>query len=99
MVLGPWVSLCLLERGVVCQPASQAWNVLKLTPPLTIDDAATARAIDAVVEVRFARRLPSIIIAPRPPHELMRAYVAHPGGDQAWLRLYDGMYSSSLIAL
>ena len=55
--------------------------------------------LDAVVEVRFARRLPSIIITPRPPHELMGAYVAHPGGDQAWIRLYDGMYASSLIAL
>jgi hypothetical protein len=55
--------------------------------------------LDAVVDVRFARRLPSIIITPRPPHELMRAYAAHPGGDRAWRRLYDGMYSSSLIAL
>jgi hypothetical protein len=55
--------------------------------------------LDAVVEVRFARRLPSIIVTPCAPHELMRAYVAHQGGDQAWVRLYDGMYASSLIAL
>jgi hypothetical protein len=55
--------------------------------------------LDAVVEVRFARRLPSIIIAPGSPHELMQAYVVHPGGDRAWRRLYDGMYASSLIAL
>jgi hypothetical protein len=55
--------------------------------------------LDAVVEVRFARRLPSIIVSPRPPHELMHAYAAHPGGDQAWSRLYEGMYASSLIAL
>lgn len=45
-VLGQWLALRLLEAGYVCQPASQAWNVLKLTPPLTIDDAA----IDAFVE-------------------------------------------------
>jgi hypothetical protein len=55
--------------------------------------------LDAVVEVRFARRLPSIIITPYGPHELMRAYAAHPGGAEAWTRLYDGMYGSSLIAL
>jgi len=55
--------------------------------------------LDGVVEVRFARRLPSIIVTPCAPHELMRAYVAHQGGDQAWVRLYDGMYASSLIAL
>lgn len=55
--------------------------------------------LDGVVEVRFARRLPSIIVTPCAPHELMRAYLAHQGGDQAWVRLYDGMYASSLIAL
>lgn len=45
-VLGQWLALRLLEAGYVCQPASQAWNVLKLTPPLTIDDAT----LDAFVE-------------------------------------------------
>jgi putrescine aminotransferase len=44
-VLGQWLAVRLLERGFVCQPASQEWNVLKLTPPLVITDAA----IDALV--------------------------------------------------
>jgi putrescine aminotransferase len=33
---GQWVALRLLERGIICQPASQSWNVLKLEPPLTV---------------------------------------------------------------
>ncbi|MBI4511413.1 MAG: aspartate aminotransferase family protein [Deltaproteobacteria bacterium] len=45
-VLGQWLALRLLEAGYVCQPASQAWNVLKLTPPFTMDEAT----IDAFVE-------------------------------------------------
>lgn len=44
-VLGQWLAVRLLEEGFVCQPASQEWNVLKLTPPLTVDEAA----IDAFV--------------------------------------------------
>jgi putrescine aminotransferase len=38
-VLGQWLSLRLLERGFVCQPASQEWNVLKLTPPLVVGES------------------------------------------------------------
>ena len=33
---GQWLALALLERGLIVQPASQAWNVLRLEPPLTI---------------------------------------------------------------
>ena len=44
-VLGQWLAVRLLERGFVCQPASQEWNVLKLTPPLVV----TNEAIDALV--------------------------------------------------
>lgn len=47
-VLGQWLALRLLEAGYVCQPASQAWNVLKLTPPLTIDDATLDAFVEAV---------------------------------------------------
>jgi len=53
-VLGQWLAVRLLEEGFLCQPASQEWNVLKLTPPLTVDDAAidafvaaTGRVLDA----------------------------------------------------
>jgi putrescine aminotransferase len=44
-IFGQWLSVRLLEQGVVAQPASQQWNVLKLEPPLTVTDAE----IDLVV--------------------------------------------------
>jgi putrescine aminotransferase len=45
---GQWLALALLERGVIMQPASQSWNVLRIEPPLTIDDAQIADAVDAI---------------------------------------------------
>jgi putrescine aminotransferase len=45
-VFGQWAALKLLERQVICQPASQAWNVLRLEPPLTI----TAEQIELLVD-------------------------------------------------
>jgi len=45
-IFGQWLAVRLLEAGVVAQPASQQWNVLKLEPPLTVTDAD----IDAVVD-------------------------------------------------
>lgn len=45
-VLGQWLSVRLLERGFLTQPASQQWDVLKLTPPLSVSEAQ----IDALVE-------------------------------------------------
>lgn len=45
-VLGHWLSVRLLERGFLTQPASQHWDVLKLTPPLTVSKPQ----IDALVE-------------------------------------------------
>lgn len=54
--------------------------------------------LDAVLAERFERRLPSILLTPSAPHQLMQAYAALAGGEQ-WSRLYDGMYSTSLIAL
>jgi putrescine aminotransferase len=45
-VFGQWFALRMLEAGYVCQPASQAWNVVKLTPPLTMD----MHELDAFVE-------------------------------------------------
>jgi putrescine aminotransferase len=50
-VLGQWLAVRLLERGFVCQPASQAWDVLKVEPPLTIADEAIDRFVDAVAEL------------------------------------------------
>jgi putrescine aminotransferase len=51
-VFGQWLSLRLLERGYLCQPASQQWDVLKIEPPLTIAD----ETID-----RFARDLGDLL--------------------------------------
>ena len=45
-IFGQWLAVRLLEDGVVAQPASQQWNVLKLEPPLTVTDTE----IDTVVE-------------------------------------------------
>ena len=51
LVFGQWAALRLLERGILCQPASRKWNVLKLEPPLTIGSSELAAATDAIVEV------------------------------------------------
>jgi putrescine aminotransferase len=50
-VFGQWLALRLLEKGVVAQPASQQWNVLKLEPPLTVTEAEIDRVVDAVVGI------------------------------------------------
>lgn len=47
-VFGQWLALRLLEAGIVAQPASQQWDVLRLEPPLTIDEAGITAIIDAV---------------------------------------------------
>lgn len=48
-MLGQWLALQLLEDGVICQPCSRAWNVLRLEPPLTIDEADLQTLADTVV--------------------------------------------------
>jgi putrescine aminotransferase len=50
-VLGQWLSLRLLERGILCQPASQAWDVLKITPPLNVTRADIDTFIACLVRV------------------------------------------------
>ena len=47
-VAGQWIALRLLEEGMICQPAAHAWNVLKIEPPLTINAAQIAHAIDII---------------------------------------------------
>jgi putrescine aminotransferase len=61
-VFGHWVSLKLLERGIICQPAALRWDVLKIEPPLTIREAEIARFVDAIAGV-FAdyRNLPALL--------------------------------------
>jgi putrescine aminotransferase len=50
-IFGQWLALCLLERGIVAQPASMQWNVLKLEPPLTVSEAEVDRVCDAILEI------------------------------------------------
>jgi putrescine aminotransferase len=50
-VFGQWLAVRLLERGVICQPASQQWNVLRLEPPLTVRAEQVEEAVTAVAEV------------------------------------------------
>lgn len=50
-LLGQWVALQLLERGILCQPASQAWNILKLTPPLTLQKTEALEISRHITEV------------------------------------------------
>jgi putrescine aminotransferase len=45
-IFGQWLAVRLLEEGVIAQPSSQQWNVLKLEPPLTVTNAE----MDTVVE-------------------------------------------------
>lgn len=61
-VFGQWLALCLLERGIICQPASQRWEVLKLTPPLIISEAEVDRIIHELATLLDEYRdLPSIV--------------------------------------
>jgi putrescine aminotransferase len=50
-VFGQWLSLRLLERGILAQPASQQWNVLKLEPPLTVTDEEIDRVVTEIGEI------------------------------------------------
>lgn len=52
-VFGQWLCVRLLERGIVCQPASQQWNVLRLEPPLVVTEAEVDRTIDEIERVLF----------------------------------------------
>jgi putrescine aminotransferase len=48
VLAGQWLSVVLLERGVIVQPASQAWNVLRIEPPLTLTREHVREAIAAI---------------------------------------------------
>ena len=44
-IFGQWLAVRLLERGIVCQPAAQRWDIVKIEPPLTVQAAEIDRAI------------------------------------------------------
>jgi len=50
-VFGQWLALRLLEEGILCQPASQQWNVLRLEPPLIVTDPEIDRVVDTIARV------------------------------------------------
>ncbi|MFN7976215.1 MAG: aspartate aminotransferase family protein [Acidobacteriota bacterium] len=61
-IFGQWIAVSLLERGILCQPASQQWNVLKLTPPLTIGEPQIAHAAKTIVALlQDYRTLPPLL--------------------------------------
>jgi len=47
-MFGQWVAVKLLEAGILAQPASSRWNVLRLEPPLTISENEIATVIETV---------------------------------------------------
>ena len=49
--VGQWLAVKLLESGIICQPAAHQWNVLKLTPALTITSGEINAAISTIVKV------------------------------------------------
>lgn len=50
-VFGQWLAVRLLEAGIVAQPASQQWNVLKLEPALTVSSEEIDRVVSAIAEI------------------------------------------------
>jgi putrescine aminotransferase len=62
-VAGQWLALALLERGLIVQPASQAWNVLRLEPPLTVSREELAHATDVIGAVFDANRSTAPMLA------------------------------------
>jgi putrescine aminotransferase len=50
-VFGQWAALRLLEKGIVAQPASQRWDVLRLEPPLTIAEEQVDALVQATSDV------------------------------------------------
>ena len=49
-LLGPWLSLRLLEKGWLVQPAALRWDVLRVEPPLVISESELDAGADAVIE-------------------------------------------------
>lgn len=50
-VFGQWLAVRLLEKGILAQPASQQWNVLKLEPPLTVTHEEIDQVVNTIHEI------------------------------------------------
>jgi acetylornithine/succinyldiaminopimelate/putrescine aminotransferase len=61
-VLGQWLSVRLLERGILAQPAAQEWDVLKLEPPLIVQRDELTRVVEEVGAILDEyRELPALL--------------------------------------
>lgn len=61
-VFGQWLAVRLLEAGIVTQPASQRWDVLRLEPPLIVRRSEIDRVVDAITTVLDDyRSLPALV--------------------------------------
>jgi adenosylmethionine-8-amino-7-oxononanoate aminotransferase len=72
---GQWLALALLEEGLIVQPASQAWNVLRLEPPLTITDGEIAVALEAIGRV-FDRHQSTVPVLGRSARRIVEQLLA-----------------------
>ena len=93
-----------VERDIAGRVTRDQFYQMRFADVLLLSGLAPAHAheiehLDAVLTERLARRLPTMLLTPRAPHELLGDYNRFAGGDRAWARFYDGMYGSSLIAL
>ena len=50
-IFGQWLAVRLLEVGIIAQPASQQWNVLKREPALTITSEEIDRVVGAIKDI------------------------------------------------
>lgn len=50
-MFGQWASVKLLERQLICQPATQHWNVLKVMPPLTLKESEANTIVNTICDV------------------------------------------------
>jgi putrescine aminotransferase len=50
-VFGQWLAVRMLERGIVAQPTSHRWDVLRLEPPLTVSAAEIDRAVETIAAI------------------------------------------------
>jgi putrescine aminotransferase len=72
---GQWLALALLEEGLIVQPASQAWNVLRLEPPLTVTDGEIAEALEAIGRV-FDRHQSTVPLLGRSARRIVEQLLA-----------------------
>ena len=50
-VIGQWIAVKMLEAGFVVQPTAHDWDVLKLEPPLVIDEPDIHAFVDALADI------------------------------------------------